>query len=271
VYTNSVLGNLNDLLVGMTDGTIELMYNTLSCYPWIAGADAFAAVFMPFMWEDFAELKNFLDSDLVKGWYEEAAEKSRVRVLISNGELPPRQLTANRAVRNADDFRGLRVRTAEAPVVQETMRRLDAIPVVIPFADLYMALRQRTADAQENNFITAMTSSFYEVQSHFMATDYSRDISAIFISEDLWQQFSDEQRKVLSDAALKATNHEGVLVAELINETIEFLKARMTYVDIDVASIREKLGDGFYLDLDKAGLWPEGTTQKILDWKQNNR
>ena len=41
VYTNGALGQLNDLLSGMTDGTIDMMHNTLTCYPWVAGAEAF--------------------------------------------------------------------------------------------------------------------------------------------------------------------------------------------------------------------------------------
>ncbi len=39
-YTNSVLGNLNDLLSGMIDGTVEMMSNTISCYAWLSGAGA---------------------------------------------------------------------------------------------------------------------------------------------------------------------------------------------------------------------------------------
>lgn len=58
-------------------------------------------------------------------------------------------------------------------MVQETMKRLGATPVVVPLGDLYMALSQGTVDAQENNFITVRNSSLYEVQ------DYDNERNAI--------------------------------------------------------------------------------------------
>jgi len=142
-YTNSVLGNLNDLLSAMIDGTVDMLYNTISCYAWLSGAGSreFAIVSAPFLWKDNKELQAFLVSPSVEKWIEESAASTGVRVLIVNGELLPRQLSANRAVRNADDFEGLKVRTAESALVMKIMSKLGATPIVIPFADLYMALK----------------------------------------------------------------------------------------------------------------------------------
>jgi len=267
-YTNSTLGPINDLLSGMTNNTVDMLYNTFSCYSWLEGAKRFTAITAPFLWNDNQELQAFLDSDTAHKWMEEAAASSGVRTLIAKGELPPRQLTANRAIKNADDFKGLKIRTAEAPIVQETMKRLGATPVVVPFADLYLALKQGTVDAQENNFITAKTSSLFEVQSHFMKTDYIRDVSAIFISEKIWTEMSDSQKKVMSDAAEKAVAREAELVAAQLTETMDFLKTKMTYVEIDVPSIQAKLGSDIYTEFDKAGqLWPTGTMDEILKFK----
>jgi len=271
-YTNSVLGNLNDLLSGMIDGTVDMMSNTISCYAWLTGAGAreFAIVSAPFFWKDNKELQAFLDSPGVQKWTEEAAASTGVRVLIANGELVPRQLSANRAIRNADDFEGLKVRTAESVLVMKLMAKLGATPIVIPFADLYMALKTGVADAQENNFFTMKSMSFYEVQSHFMKTDYSRDVSAIFISEQIWQQMSDDQKKIMKDAAKAATDYEAEIIAGTVEEVMAFLSEKMTYVDIDVASIQEKLGTGIYQELDELGtIWPTGTLDVALEFKES--
>ena len=270
-YTNSVLGNLNDLLSGMIDGTVDMMSNTISCYAWLSGAGAkeFGIVSAPFLWKDNKELQAFLDSPGVQKWIEEAAASTGVRVLIINGELIPRQLSANRAIRNADDFKGLKVRTAESVLVMKLMSKLGATPIVIPFADLYMSLKTGVADAQENNFFTMKSMSFYEVQSHFMKTDYSRDVSAIFISEQIWNQMSDNQKKIMKDAAKAATDLEAKIIADTVEEVMAFLSSKMTYVDIDVASIRAKLGTDIYRELDDLGtIWPTGTLDVALKFKE---
>ncbi len=216
------------------------------------------------------QLQAFLDSPGVQEWIEEAAASTGVRVLIVNGELVPRQLSANRAIRNADDFEGLKVRTAESVLVMKLMDKLGATPIVIPFADLYMALKTGVADAQENNFFTMKSMSFYEVQSHFMRTDYSRDVSAIFISEQIWQQMSDNQKKIMKDAAKAATDYEAEIIAGTVEEVMAFLSTKMTYIEPDIASIQEKLGTDIYQELDELGtIWPTGTLDVALKFKES--
>lgn len=268
-YTNSVLGNLNDLLSGMIDGTVEMMYNTVSCYSWISDLRWLNVAFAPFLWKDNNELQAFLDSPDVQELFEEGATSSGVRLLIANGELIPRQLSANRAIKNADDFKGLKIRTAEAQIVQAIMKKLGAIPVVIPFADLYMALKTGVADAQENNFFTMKSMSFYEVQTHFMKTDYIRDVGAIFISDKIWNQMSDNQKKIMKDVAKAATDYEAAIIADAVGEIMAFLSGKMTYVEVDIASIQEKLGSDIYQVFDKEGkIWPTGTLDLVLKFKE---
>lgn len=267
-FNNSVLGSVNDMLSGMPTGITDMFYNTLSCYSWLEGAKKFNAVTAPFIWDNYEEMQAFLDSEVSKQWFEEAAASTGVRVLAAKGELPPRQLTSNREVKNADDFKGLKVRTAEAALVQQTMKKLGATPVVVPFADLYLALRQGTVDAQENNFITVKNNSLFEVQKYFMKTDYIRDVPAVFISENLWKQMSPAQQKIVQDAAVEAVNLEAEKIAASMDETMKFLNEKMTYVEIDVKSIQDKLGADIYKEFDTAGeLWPTGTIDKILEFK----
>ena len=268
-YTNSALGNLNDLLSGMINGTVDMLYNTLSCYAWLSTTTRFKIDSAPFLWKDNNELQAFLDSPDVQKWFEEGATSSGVRVLSANGELIPRQLSANRAIRNADDFKGLKIRTAESPLVQAVMKKLGAVPVVIPFADLYMALKTGVADAQENNFFTMKSSSFYEVQSHFMKTDYIRDVGAIFMSEQVWNEMSDDQKKIMKDAAKAATDYEAAIIADTVEEVMAFLSSKMTYIEPDIASIQAKLGSDIYQEFDKEGkIWPTGTLDVVLKFKE---
>ena len=269
-FNNNMLGSINDMLSGMPNGTTDLFYNTLSCYSWLGGAKRFNAVTAPFIWDNYEQMQAFLDSDVAKEWIEEAAQKTGVRVLVANGALPARQLTANKAVKVADDFNGLKVRTAESALVQQTMKKLGATPIVVPFADLYLALRQGTVDAQENNFITVKTASIFEVQKYLIKTDYIRDVSAIFISENVWKQMSPTQQAAVKQAALDAVKLEARQIAAQMDATMDFLKSKMTYIEADTKSIQNKLGANIYQEFDKAGqLWPTGTIDKILSFKAN--
>jgi TRAP-type C4-dicarboxylate transport system substrate-binding protein len=267
-YTNSVLGTINDLLTGMTNGTVDLLYNTLSCYSWLSSATKFNITSAPFFWTDTKQLLAFVNSPDVQQWIEDSATASGVRVLTANGELPPRELTANKPIKNADDFKDLKIRTAQSALVQAIMKKLGAIPIVIPLADLYMGLKTGVADAQENNFFTVKSSSFYEVQRYYMQDDYIRDVSAIFIGNKIWNQMSANQQKIMKDAANVATDYEAKTIVDTTAATMAFLATKMTKIDIDVASIRAKLGTDIYQQFDGT-LWPAGTLAIALKFKNS--
>ncbi|WP_026699773.1 TRAP transporter substrate-binding protein [Salibacterium aidingense] len=266
VFPNSELGDINDMFSGMNTNTVDMMYEGISSYGWMEGAEAFNILSLPFYWESYDQMVEILDSEEFQPIFDEAAEATGVRVIKSIGDTEARQLTANQPVESADDFNGLKIRTAEAPIVQRSMEALGAEPVVVPFSDLYMALNQGTADAQENGFITVENSSFYEVQDYVMETNYIRDVKSWYISEELWQSLSSGQQEIMSEAAVEAGEMQTELAREQINESLDFLKENMEYIEPDVDSIREALeptAEEFDGDL-----WPEGLLDTVNELKE---
>ncbi len=68
-----------------------------------------------------------------------------------------------------------------------------------------------------------------------------------------------EQQSAVKAAAEEAVEYEAGLVEQQMQETMDFLNENMTYVEVDVKSIQDKLGKDFYQELDAAGaLWPTG-------------
>ncbi len=271
VFNNSQLGGLTDMLPGMTSGVVDMMHDRISCYGMLEGARKFNITAAPFIWESHDQLEGFMHSPEAQAWFDEAAAATQVRCFMTKGEPEARQLSSNKAVATADDFKGLKVRTAEIAVVQQTMKALGAEPIAIPFNDLYMALRQGTADAQENGFLTIKNKSFFEVQEYLMRTDYIRDISAYYISEKIWQQMSTAQQDAIKAAAQEAGDLETELTQKNVEEALSFLKENMTYVEIDLDSVRSKLGDTIYEQFDKEGkAWETGAYATVKAYKEAN-
>jgi tripartite ATP-independent transporter DctP family solute receptor len=263
VFSNSTIGGINDMFTGMQSGTVDMMYEGISSYGWLEGAKSFNIMSAPFLWKSYDQMVKVMDTDDFKKMFDQAAATTGVRVIKAAGDTEPRELTANKPIKTAEDFKGVKIRTAEAQIVQETMKKLGAQPVVIPFADLYMGLRQGVADAQENGFITDKNKSFFEVQKYVMKTDYIRDVKAWYISEKLWKSLSDEQKKIMTDAAVEAGKYQTDLTNKQIGEALEFLKTKMQYVEPDQDSIRKKL-DGA-LDQFDGQLWEKGLLKKVQD------
>src|SRR5699024_9698865 len=146
VFPNSQIGDVIDMFSGMQSGTVDMVYEGISSYSWLDGAEVFNIISLPFYWEDYEQMTHVLNSEEFETYFEEAAQNTGVRVINAIGDTESRQLTANRAVETAEDFKGLKIRTAESEIVQKSMAELGANPVVVPLSDLYMSLQQGIVD-----------------------------------------------------------------------------------------------------------------------------
>ena len=120
-----------------------------------------------------------------------------------------RQTTANKALNKPEDMKGLKIRVPDAPLYTLFPRAVGANPTPIAFAEVYLALQNKTVDAQENPLPTIDAKKFYEVQSHINITAHITDALLTIIGGPLWAKLSDADKKtfqtVFQEAAAKAT------------------------------------------------------------------
>ena len=267
VFPNSQLGGALDMFTGMKAGSIEMVYGGINTYGWIKGGEVFQITAVPFLFRDYDHMRRVLGSPVFKPHLEAAEKATGVKVININGDTAPRELTTrDKPVRNAADFRGLKIRIAESAMVRAAMQRLGANPQVIPFADLYVALKQGVVDAQENGVIPIKNMSFYEVQKYLTLTHYIRDVETFYISGERWKPLTPAQQKALFEASEEAGNLETQLTKQEIDEATKFLAAKMTIIEPDLASIRKAL-EGVYEEQFEGKLWPKGLLQQVRDFK----
>lgn len=263
VFPDSQLGDMNDAYAGVASGEIEVYYETISTYSTLAGAEAFTALTVPFLWDNYEQFKAVLDSDEFAGMFEDAARKTGVRVVEASGDNEPRALTANRPVKTPEDMSGLRIRIADAPIPQAFAVALDAQPQVIALSDLYFSLRQGVVDAQETGSIAVVNNSIFEVQDYYMPTDYIRDVRAWYFNDALWTGMCDEYRTTLKEEMEKAGEEVTEATRAEIDTAMDVIDEEMTIVDVDVDAFRAAL-DGEFDQFD-GELWPEGTLDTVKE------
>lgn len=148
-------------------------------------------------------------------------------------------------------------------MTRRCFEHLGAEPTVIPFADLYVALRTGVVDAQENGFSTIRNSSFYEVQRYLVPTHYIREITTFFIAERLWQEMSADHRRAFQEAAIEAGDEMSTLLRARLQDDFNFLAERMEVIEPDLDSIRSALAGAF--DQFDGVLWPRGLEGRIRE------
>jgi tripartite ATP-independent transporter DctP family solute receptor len=177
VFPNSQLGGPKEMFAQMQTGDLEMVYGGINTFAWIKGGEAYEITAVPFLFRDYAHMSKALLSDFFKPIQEKAEKDTGIKIITINGDTAPRGLsTRDKPVYKADDFKGMKIRTAASPTVLAAMKTLGALPQQIAFSELYMALKTGLVDAQENGAIVVQSASLFEVQKYYMKTDYIRDI-----------------------------------------------------------------------------------------------
>lgn len=266
VFPNSQLGGIAEMFAQMQTGDLEMVYGGINTFAFIDGGKAFEITAIPFLYRDYDHMRRALLSDFFAPVIADAERATGIKVVNITGDTAPRGLTANKAIREPADFRGLKIRTAASEVVLRVMTRLGALPQQVPFSELYIALRTGVVDAQENGAITVANSSLFEVQSHYMVTDYIRDIETFYANPDFWNRLSEADRAVITEATEEAGALVTTLTAQQLAAAYQTLAQHMTVIrepELNLPAIRTAL-DGVFNDWDGV-YWPAGLLRQIQE------
>ena len=128
-----------------------------------------------------------------------------------------RHTTANKAINKPEDMKGLKLRVPDAPLYVMYPKSVGAQATPIAFAEVYLALQNKTVDAQENPLPTILAKKFYEVQTHINLTGHITEMLLAIVGGHVWSKLSDADKKVFVDtfqAAAERSNAEIVASEE---------------------------------------------------------
>ena len=119
-----------------------------------------------------------------------------------------RHTTANKAINKPEDMKGLKLRVPDAPLYVMYPKIVGANATPIAFAEVYLALQNKTVDAQENPLPTILAKKFYEVQTHINLTGHITEMLLAIVGGHVWNKLSDADKKtfeaVFREAAAKS-------------------------------------------------------------------
>ncbi len=237
VFPASQLGNENQINEGLGLGTVDIIYTGVA----FAGSihKPIAITNAPFVLRDFNHWKSYRDSklfrDIAKGY--EDKTKHKIIALTYYGQ---RMVTANKEIKKPEDMKGMKLRVPPAPLFLMFTKSVGANATPIAFAEVYLALQQKTVDGQENPLPTIMAKKFYEVQSHIILTGHITESLLTIVGSHVWAKLSDDEKKIFNEvliqAASKATDQIRASEQKLADE---FKKLGKTVIEPDREAFRK--------------------------------
>lgn len=159
VYPNQQFGSASEMIEAQQMNTVEMVLLPTSkyggFYPTLNIMD------MPFLFPTQESTMKLFKSELAT---EMMAGLEDIGIhglaFYSSGS---RNFTNNYEIHKPEDFKGLRIRTQEAPIIMEMYKSWGATTTAIDIMELYNALQNKTVDGQENPFLSIANMKLYEV------------------------------------------------------------------------------------------------------------
>jgi tripartite ATP-independent transporter DctP family solute receptor len=223
IYPNSQLGSEMESLEQVQNGTLEMA--TASIAPIATFQDKFAVMDIPFLFADYNQAWAVLDSmtgQTLMSTLEEV--KMKGLAWMENGY---RHTTNSvKPIKTAADFKGLKIRTMEAPNHMASFSALGANPTPVPYSELYLALSQKVVDGQENPLANIWDLNMYEAQKYVSLTGHIYDTTPLICNLEWFAKLPGNYQRIIEVGALLGQNYSRFVNADREAAIVTALQAK---------------------------------------------
>jgi TRAP-type transport system periplasmic protein len=242
VFPDSSLGGEAQVISALQGGTIEA---TIVLPAILSGMiKEFIALDLPYVFDNEHQVATVLDGPAGKRFLERLPEKNLIGLGFMGGGF--RSYTnSKRPITKVEDLSGLKLRSFQNPVFIDFTNALGANAVPLAFSELFTALETKAIDGQENQIAQIDSSKFDEVQKYLSETRHIYASQVTVVSKKLWDQLSEDERKLFQDAANEAAAYQRQAAIEAEARSRNALKTRGMQINVlseaEMLRLREKV------------------------------
>ncbi|WP_424139178.1 TRAP transporter substrate-binding protein [Roseomonas chloroacetimidivorans] len=197
IFHTAQLGDERTINEGILAGSIQI---GIGAGAWAGFVPAYNVVELPFLIRDLQHMYRLADGRFGEQIADHAASKGfKVLTYYSAGE---QHFQSRRSpIQSLQDFRGLKMRVIQNRALVDGFKALGAVPVPLPYPEIYTALQQGTVDGTANDFPTVISARLYEVVRHCTLSSYVIEPRPVIMSRRIFDGLPKELQQVLVDTA----------------------------------------------------------------------
>ena len=212
IFPNSQLGNEAEMAEMCKLGTLNcVMFGRFESM----GMELYTPA-LPFIFKDYDHVNRVLSGPI--GDYIASFTEDNGLKLLGWSHSGFRQLTNNiRPIKSPADLQGLKMRTPPLENILQAIKSFGASATPIAYSELYMALKTKVVDGQENPWVNIVSEKFYEVQKYATEVNYIYMPGPFCAGLNWWKSLSEEDQRMIGEAAKVATMYTNY-ITESSNE-----------------------------------------------------
>ena len=177
----------------------------------------------------------FRDSKAINDIFPELYAEQGLELLkmYPEGEV---MLTTKQPVEGPDDLGDVKVRVMTNPLLVESYKAFGATPTPLPWGEVYGGLQTGIIDGQENPAFFIESTRMYEVTDHITRLGHNNFTTALMANKEFFDGLSDEDKKVVQDAADTAFDTILEYQQGLTEESLEKIKEAKPEITVTTLS-----------------------------------
>lgn len=152
------------------------------------------------------------------------------------------QWTANKPLRVPDDFKGLKFRTMQSPMILAAYEAYGANPTPMSYTEVYSGLQLNMIEGQENPISAIHTSKFHEVQDYLIEANSNLFITATCVNPDFFNSLPEDIQQIILEAAEEMIPRSFEIQEEINGSALEKIQQES---DIEVIQLTDEEREAF--------------------------
>ena len=226
VQASGVLGSENDVLDAILGGSTSIDISRISAFALTSyGCNKSKLLSIPFTFENRAHFWNFANSELAPEFLNEPQELGLPVRGVFYGEEGFRHFFTVKPVSGIADFKGLKLRVSNDPVMNGMVEGLGANPTVVSFGELYSALQTGVVDGAEQPIANYKSNAFPEVANNLILDGHTLGAVQAVITDNAWNKLTENQQAAVMEAAADTQAFNADLSETAENKVLDELKS----------------------------------------------
>lgn len=168
---------------------------------------------LPFLFDDIEAVQRFEQSEAGKSLLRSMEDKGITGLGYWNNDL--KQLSANKALREPKDARGLKFRVQNSEVLDSQFKALKAIPRKMAFGEMYQGLQTGVVNGAENPYSNIYSQKIHEVQKFITESNHGLLSYMVIVNTQFWNGIPEDIRteltKILDEVSVEVNKQSHAL------------------------------------------------------------
>ena len=221
VYPNSQLYKDKEELEALQLGAVQMLAPSLSKFGPL-GIKEFEVFDLPYIFPSKAVLRAVTEGQIGRDLFQKLEAKNITGLAYWDNGF--KEMTANKPLKNPEDFKGLKMRIQSSKVLDAEMRTLGANPQVMAFSEVYQAMQTGVVDGSENTPSNIYTQKHFEVQKYLTVSDHGYIGYAVVVNKKFWEGLPADIRTALTAAMADATKYANAIAQQENDVALEEIR-----------------------------------------------